>query len=75
MILKRTLKVLNPETRLVSVFVSGIALDVRRTLYWAGGEAVGAKQGTDLPPSSSRPWVLRVHIKQDPRFFDTSPLH
>lgn len=69
MILKRTLKVLNPETR------PGIALDVRRTLYRAGGEAIGAKQGTDLSPFSSRPWVLRVHIKQDPRFFDTSPLH
>lgn len=69
MILKRTLKALNPETR------AGIALDVRRTLYRAGGEAAGAKQGTDLSPSSSCPWVLRVHIKQEPRFFDTSPLH
>lgn len=48
---------------------------VRRTLYWAGGEVLGAKQGTDLSPSSPRPRVLRAHIKQEPCFFDTSPLH
>lgn len=43
-------------------------------MYRAGGEGVGAKQGTELSPSSSRPWVLRAHTKKKPHFFDTSPL-
>lgn len=43
---------------------------VRRMLYWAGGEVVGAEQGKTFLPPHSAAQVLQAHTKQEHNFFD-----